>query len=77
MNRAFRLFLLLALRMCFVRMLVGGLRMLLGGRRVFFALCVITLAVMLRSGAMGLRCMFMMFGSFIVFISGHRQNPFC
>jgi hypothetical protein len=70
-NRAFRLFLLLALRMCFVRMLVGGLRMLLGGRRLLFALCVITLAMVLRSGAMGLCCVFMMFGSFVVFISGH------
>jgi hypothetical protein len=70
------LFLLLTLRMRFVGMLMCGLGMLFGARRVFFTLCMIPLTVVFSSRTVGLGCMFMMFGSFVVFISGHCQSPF-
>ena len=76
MNRAFRvsLFLLLALRMSLLAVLVGGLRVLFGTARVLLALGVVALAVMFGGGAMGLGGIFVVFGSLVVFISGHG-NP--
>jgi hypothetical protein len=59
-----------------VGMLMCGLGMLFSARRVFFTLCMVALAVVLSGRTVGLGCMFMMFGSFVVFISGHFQSPF-
>lgn len=73
MNRAFRvsLFLLLALRMSLLAMLVCRLRVLFGTARMLLALGMVALAVMFGGGTMCLGSIFVMFGSLIVFISGH------
>ncbi len=73
MTRAFRvaLFLLLALRMSLIAMLVCSLRVLFGAARVLLALGVIALAVMFRGGTMCLGSVFVVFGSLVVFVSGH------
>jgi hypothetical protein len=41
---------------------------------MLFALRVIPLAVLFRGGAVGLGGVFMMFGCFIVFVSGHLHS---
>jgi hypothetical protein len=41
---------------------------------MLFALRVIPLAVMFRGGAVGLGGVFMMFGCFIMFVSGHLHS---
>jgi hypothetical protein len=66
------LFLLLAFGMRLVGMLMSGLRMLLGARRVFLSLGVVALAVMFGSGAMGLGSGFVVFRSLVVFVFGHK-----
>lgn len=73
MNRAFHvwLFLLLALRMSLIAVLIGSLRMLFGAVRVLLALGVIALAVMFGGGTVCLGRAFVMFGSLVVFVSGH------
>jgi hypothetical protein len=70
-NRCGGLLLLLTLRMGLVAVLAGGLRMLLGARRMLAALGVIALAVMFRRRAMGFRRILMMFGSLVVFVACH------
>src|SRR5258708_5405817 len=45
----------------------------LGG--VLLTLLVIATAVLLRSAAMGLRCILVMFGSLVVFVLGHLNPP--
>jgi hypothetical protein len=52
-------------------MLAGHLRMLLGVCGMFLALSVIAFAVLLGSGAMGFCRILVMFGSLIMFFSGH------
>ena len=55
-----------------IRVLVSGLGMLLGARRVFLSLDVIALAVVVGSGAMGLGSVFVVFGSLVMFVFGHE-----
>jgi hypothetical protein len=57
-------------------MLAGSLGMLLGIRRVFFALCVIALAMVFGGGAMRFGGILVMFGCLIVFVFGHWISPF-
>jgi hypothetical protein len=73
MNRAFRvaLFLLLTLRMGLLAMLVCSLRVLFGTARVLLALGVVALAVMFGGGTMCLGSVFVVFGSLVMFVSGH------
>ncbi|MGA7807497.1 hypothetical protein [Bradyrhizobium sp.] len=73
MTRAFRvsLFLLLTLRVSLIAMLVCGLRVLLGAAGMLLGLCMIALAVMFRGGTMCLGSVFVVFGSLVVFVSGH------
>ena len=52
-------------------MLIGGLRVLLRAACVFLALGMVALAVVFGSGTVGLGGVFVMFGSFVVFVSGH------
>jgi hypothetical protein len=56
-------------------MLASVLGVLLGTRRMLFGFCVISFAMMFRSGAVRLGSIFMMFGRFIVFVSSHRIPP--
>ena len=65
-----RLFLLLAFRV----VLMGRLRMLLGGVRMFLALGMIALTVMFSGGTMCLGSVLMVFSGFVMFVSGHC-NP--
>jgi hypothetical protein len=55
-----------------IRVLVSGLGMLLGARRVFLSLDVVALAVMFGSGAMRFSSVFVVFGSLVVFVFGHK-----
>jgi hypothetical protein len=52
-------------------MLASILRMLLGVRRVFFALGVVAFLMMFGGGAVGLGGVFVMFSCFIMLVSGH------
>jgi hypothetical protein len=74
MNRTFRvtLFLLLALRMSVLAMLVRTLRVLFGTARMLLALGVVALAVMFGGGTMCLGCVLVVFGSLVMFVSGHE-----
>ena len=56
-------------------MLIRGLRMLLSTCGVFLALGMVTLAMMFGGGTVGLGCVFVMFGCFVVFVSGHCKAP--
>jgi hypothetical protein len=66
-----QLLLLLALRVSLIAMLVGGLRVLLGTLSMFFALGMIALGVMFSGGTVCFGCIFVMFGSLVVFVSSH------
>jgi hypothetical protein len=59
-----------------VAMLAGSLGMLLGIRRVFFALCVIALAMVFGGGAVRLGGILVMIGCLIVFVFGYWISPF-
>jgi hypothetical protein len=56
-------------------MLIRGLRMLLSTCGVFLALGMVTLAMMFGGGTVGLGGVFVMFGCFAVFVSGHCKPP--
>jgi hypothetical protein len=58
-----------------VTVLVRGLRMLLGGIRMFLALGMVAFAMMFGGRTMCLGSIFMMFGCFIMFVSGHCKPP--
>ena len=58
--------------MSLVAMLVRGLRVLFGTAGVLPALGVIALAMMLGGGTMFLGSVFVMFGSLVMFVSGHE-----
>jgi hypothetical protein len=49
--------------------------MLLGAGRVFLPLGMVALAMMLSSGTVCLGGVFVMFGCFVVFVSGHCKPP--
>jgi hypothetical protein len=66
-----RLLLLLTLGVGLLAVLGSGLGMLLSVGRMFLALSVIALPVMLCCRAMGFRRIFMVFGCFVVFVLGH------
>jgi hypothetical protein len=70
-QRGLWLLLLLALGVGLVAVMSSGLGMLLSVGRMFLALRVISLTVMLRGGAMRFRRIFMVFGCFIVLVFGH------
>jgi len=55
-------------------MLISGLRVLLGTLSMFFALGMIAPAVVFSGGAVCLRCIFMMFGSLVVFVLSHSLS---
>jgi hypothetical protein len=63
--------LLLALGVSLVAVLSSGLGVLLGIGRMFLALRVIALAVMLCGGAMRFRRILMVFGCLVVLVFGH------
>lgn len=71
----FQLLLLLTLGVRLVAMLARSLGMLLGVRRVFFALRVIACAMMFGGGAMGFGSILVMFGRLIVLVFGHWITP--
>lgn len=52
-------------------MLVRSLRMLLSSTGMLLALGMVALAVVFRGRAMSLRSVFVMFGSFVVFVFSH------
>jgi hypothetical protein len=58
-----------------ITMLIRGLRMLLSAGGVFLALGMVTLVMMFGGGAVGLGGVFVMFGCFVVFVSGHCKPP--
>jgi hypothetical protein len=58
-----------------VTVLVRGLRMLLRGIRMFLALGVVAFAMMFSGRTMCLGGIFVMFGCFIVLVSGHCKPP--
>jgi hypothetical protein len=58
-----------------ITMLIRGLRMLLSTCGVFLALGMVTLAMMFGGGTVGLGGVFVMFGCFVVFVSGHCKPP--
>ena len=58
-----------------ITMLICSLRMLLSTCGVFLALGMVTLAMMFSGGTVGLGGVFVMFGCFVVFVSGHRKTP--
>jgi hypothetical protein len=58
-----------------ITMLIRGLRMLLSTGGVFLALGMVTLAMMFGGGTVGLGGVFVMFGCFVVFVSGHCKPP--
>jgi hypothetical protein len=58
-----------------ITMLIRGLRMLLSTCGVFLALGMVTLAMMFGGGTVGLGGVFVMFGCFVVFVSGHCKAP--
>jgi hypothetical protein len=60
------LLLLLALLVRGLRVIACVLRMLLGLRRMFLALCMVILAVRISGSAMRLRCRFVMLGRLVV-----------
>jgi hypothetical protein len=60
-----------------VAVLGSGLGVLLGIGRMFLALRVIALAVMLCGGAMRFRRIFMLFCCLIVFVFGHVISSDC
>jgi hypothetical protein len=67
-----QLLLLLALGVGLIGVLVGGLRMLLGTIRMLLTLGMVAFAVMFSGGTVCLRSIFVVLGSFIVFVSGHE-----
>jgi hypothetical protein len=69
-----KLFLLLAFGMRLVAMLIGGLRMLLRSIRMFLALGMIALTMVVGRGTMRLRRVFVVFGGLVVLVSCH-DNP--
>jgi hypothetical protein len=76
MCRAFvTLLLLLALGVSLVRLLMGGLRMLLRTLGMLFALRMIALAMMFGGRTMRLGGVFVMFGCPVVFVSCHLRAP--
>ena len=58
-----------------ITVLVRGLRMLLRGIRVFLALGMVAFAMMFSGRTMCLGGIFVMFGCFIMFVSGHGKPP--
>jgi hypothetical protein len=58
-----------------ITVLVRGLRMLLRGIRVFLALGMVAFAMMFSGRTMCLGSIFVMFGCFIMFVSGHCKSP--
>jgi hypothetical protein len=56
-----------------VRVLMGRLRMLFRGVRVFLALGVVTLAVMFRGRTVGFCRVFVVLGRLVVFVSCHGK----
>src|SRR5260370_13416954 len=66
-----RLFLLLAFRVGLFGVLMGRLRMLLGGVRMFLALGMVALTVMFSGGTVCLGSILMVFSSLVVFVSSH------
>jgi hypothetical protein len=69
------LLLLLTFSMSFLALFPGILRMLLGGSRMFFALRVVILSVLLGRGAMGLGGILVMFRRLIVGVFRHGIPP--
>jgi hypothetical protein len=61
--------------MSFLALFPGILRMLLGGSRMFFALRVVILSVLLGRGAMGLGGILVMFRRLIVGVFRHGIPP--
>jgi len=66
-----QLLLLLALGMGLIGLLVGALRVLFRSAGMLPALAVVPLAVMVGSCTVRLGGILMIFGSFVVFVSGH------
>ena len=58
-----------------ITMLIRSLRMLLSTGGVFLTLGMVTLAMMFGGGTVGLGGVFVMFGCFVVFVSGHCKPP--
>ena len=58
-----------------ITMLIRSLRMLLSTGGVFLTLGMVTLAMMFGGGTVGLGGVFVMFGCFVVFVSGHFASP--
>jgi len=58
-----------------ITMLIRSLRMLLSTGGVFLTLGMVTLAMMFGGGTVGLGGVFVMFGCFVVFVSGHCKAP--
>ena len=56
-------------------MFAGILGMLLGVGRMFFALCMVSFAMMLSSGAVGLRRILVMLSCLVVVVSSHWISP--
>jgi hypothetical protein len=69
------LLLLLALGVRLLAGLSSILRVLLGARRVFFALCMIAFAMMFCGSAVGFGSILVMLGCLIVLVSSHWIPP--
>ena len=70
------LLLLLALAVRFIRMLMRGLRVLVGLSGMLFALGVVIAAVLLRCIAVSLRRVFVMLGRLVVCVFWHDRFAF-